>query len=106
MLHKVRAASNMKTMTKANSLISRTDGGELSTRKLKELGRNAKKEKKRPWNATRERLPLGMLWTMSSHPPSTSTSTLMHWVSPIPLCMSHRVLMSFGNQFSPMDVIF
>jgi hypothetical protein len=43
MLHKIRAA-NMKTMTKANSLVSHTDGGELSTHKLKELGRNAEKE--------------------------------------------------------------
>jgi hypothetical protein len=44
MLHKNRAA-NMKTMTKANSPISRAGGGELlSTRKLKELGRNAEKE--------------------------------------------------------------
>ena len=43
MLHKIRAA-NMKTMTNANSLISWAGGGELSTRKLKELGRNAVKE--------------------------------------------------------------
>jgi hypothetical protein len=43
MLHKIRAV-NMKTMTKAHSLISHTDGGKLSTRKLKQLGRNAEKE--------------------------------------------------------------
>ncbi len=43
MLHKIRA-TNMKTMTKANSLISRAGRGELSTGKLKELGRNAEKE--------------------------------------------------------------
>ncbi len=81
MLHKIRAA-NMKTMTKANTLISCTGRGELSTLKLKKLGRNAEK---RPWNATRERLPLGMLWTMGSHPPLMSMSTFMHWVSLIPL---------------------
>jgi hypothetical protein len=43
MLHKIRAA-NMKTMTKANSLISCVGRGELSICKLKVLGRNAEKE--------------------------------------------------------------
>ncbi len=102
MLHKIRAV-NLKTMTKANSLISRAGRGELSTCNLKQLGENA--EKKAMEN-TRERLPLGMLWKMSSHPPSTSMSTLMHWVHPIPPLISHRVLMSSGNQLSPIDVVF
>ncbi len=43
MLQKIKAA-NMKTMTNANSMISWAGGGELSTCKLKELGRNAEKE--------------------------------------------------------------
>ncbi len=43
MLHKIRGA-NMKTMTKANSLISHTGRGISSTPKLKKLGENSEKE--------------------------------------------------------------
>jgi hypothetical protein len=43
MLHKMRVV-NMKTMTKAESLIGHAGGRELSTRKLKDLGRNTERE--------------------------------------------------------------
>jgi hypothetical protein len=63
MLHKFRAA-NVKTMTKANSLTGRAGGGEFSTRKLKELSRNAEKEAMEhyegefaAWNAMDHELP-------------------------------------------------
>jgi hypothetical protein len=80
MLHKFRAVT-MKTMTKENFLISRADRGELSTHKLKKLGRNAEKE---AIECYKGEMLLGMLRTMSSHPPSISTLTLMHWLGLIP----------------------
>ncbi len=45
MLRKVRAA-NMTSMTQANSLIARAGGTKLSSKRLKELGSNAKLEAK------------------------------------------------------------
>jgi hypothetical protein len=105
MHHKIRAA-NMKTMTKANSLIGCTGGRELSTRKLKEDGRIAEhkamecyKSKVGAWNAMDYEPPPNINSNININALDLTPSSSLPW-------MSHRVLMSFGNQCSPMNGIF
>jgi hypothetical protein len=73
MLHKVRAA-NMASMTQASSLIARVGGMNLSAKRLKELGSNAKLEAKELHDvkvAEQNKMDHG---TVSNHTEETNTN--------------------------------
>ncbi len=103
MLHKIRVA-NMKTMTKANSLIGCAGGREFSTCKLKELGRNAEKEAMERYeeevatqNAINHELPPYVNVNVGINALDSEPK------SPVDVPQDP---MSFGNQFSQMNAIF